>query len=222
MRYRAHIYTDVELRAFFASVDGCERSPFSPLRHLVIPVFFRVPCCCGLRSSEARLLRAEDVDLETGRLEIRESKGWHGRAVCMSDSLTVICREYDAAVSAEMPRRTPFFPNMRGGFYSNGAVDTWFHGFWDHLPEAAQVAGSPARVHDMRHSWAVRRIDVWVRDGRDLNAPCPYLSECMGHGNYADTDYYLQLTASFYPELERRMAAFDATILPEVAHAEEE
>lgn len=220
MPYRAHIYTDEELALFFASVDSCEKSPYSPLRYLVIPVFFRVLYCCGLRSSEARLLHVEDVDLESGRVEIRESKGWRGRIVYMSDALKTICQDYDAALNTMLPNRVPFFPNAKGMFYGRSTVDAWFHEFWDHLPAAANVVGNAARVHDMRHSWAVKKIDSWVREGRDLNALYPYLSEYMGHRNYADTDYYLQLTASFYPELERKMTPINTLILPEVTYGD--
>ena len=40
----------------------------------------------------------------------------------------------------------------------------------------------------------------------------------MGHSNFADTDYYLTLAESFYPELESRMRTVNTAILPEVPH----
>ncbi|MFR3229183.1 MAG: hypothetical protein ACLTPG_09630 [Mediterraneibacter gnavus] len=42
IRYDAHIFTEEELKAFFASIDACKKSPFSPLRCYVIPVIFRL------------------------------------------------------------------------------------------------------------------------------------------------------------------------------------
>ena len=45
-----------------------------------------------------------------------------------------------------------------------------------------------------------------------------YLSEYAGHSNFADTDYYLHLIPSFYPELEKRMAPVNKDILPEVPY----
>ena len=68
IRYDAHIYTEAELKAFFASIDNCERSPYSPFRCYVIPVIFRLLYTCGLRSSEARLLNCKDVNLDTGEI----------------------------------------------------------------------------------------------------------------------------------------------------------
>jgi integrase len=221
IKYEAHIYTEEELKAFFASVDGCPRSPYSPTRCYVIPVIFRLLYCCGLRPSEARLLLTKDVDLETGRILIRESKGWKARHVYMADDLLEVCREYHLRIEALLPAREVFFPNKDGRVFNKSVVNVWFHEFWDHLSEAKKARGNPARPHDFRHVYAVNRLNRWVYENQDLNALYPYLSQYMGHANYADTDYYLALVESFYPEMESRLAVINNEILPEVCHADE-
>ena len=42
VRYDAHIFTEAELTAFFASIDRCAKSPIAPYRCYVIPVIFRL------------------------------------------------------------------------------------------------------------------------------------------------------------------------------------
>jgi integrase/recombinase XerD len=74
-RYVPHVYTDQELAALFAQTDRCRYCAEVPLRHLVMPVLFRTIYACGLRASEARLLRADDIDIATGVLQIRDAKG---------------------------------------------------------------------------------------------------------------------------------------------------
>jgi integrase len=221
VKYEAHIYTAAELNAFFNAVDQCPPSPHSPTRRYVIPVIFRLLYCCGLRSSEARLLAKEDVNLETGKIIIRESKGWKARIVYMSDDLLELCAEYDSIIESILPKRSVFFPNKDGRFYCTDSIDRWFHEFWDRLPESKAIVGNRARVHDYRHSYAVHRLNQWVRDGQDINALYPYLSEYMGHSNYADTDYYLSLVEEFYPEMEQRLSSLNDDILPEVCYEEE-
>jgi len=221
VKYEAHIYTNADLKAFFNAIDHCPPSPFSPTRRYVIPVYFRMLYCCGLRSSEARLLKKTDVDLDTGKITIRESKGWKSRIVYMSDDLLEVCREYNSIMEALIPGRQVFFPNKDGNSYNKAMIDYWFHEFWDKLPESGAVTGNPARVHDYRHSYAVHRLNQWVREGQDINALLAYLSEYMGHSNYADTDYYLSLVEEFYPEMERRFSSVNDDILPEVCHEEE-
>ena len=221
IRYEAHIYTEREVEAFFRSIDSCPESVYSPVRRYVIPVFFRLLFCCGLRSSEARLLSCKDVDLTTGQIMIRESKGWKARIIYVSDDLLALLVEYDTLMQEKMPGREAFFPNQQGTYYNKSTPDTWFHEFWDPLPEASQYVGNSPRVHDWRHSFCVYRLNQWVRENKDVNALYPYLSEYLGHSNFADTDYYLSLVPSFYPEMHSRMAPVNDDILPEVLGDEE-
>jgi len=221
IKYEAHIYTITELKSFFKAIDHCPPSPFSPARRYVMPVIFRMLYCCGLRSSEARLLKKEDVDLATGKISIRESKGWKARIVYMSEDLQQVCREYDSIMESLFPERRVFFPNKEGNCFSKSILGRWFHEFWDNLPEFGEITGNPARVHDFRHGYAVHRLNQWVKEGQDINALYPYLSEYMGHSNYADTDYYLSLVEEFYPEMEQRLSSVNDDILPEVHHEEE-
>lgn len=221
IRYEAHIYTEREVEAFFRSIDSCPESVYSPFRRYVIPVFFRLLFCCGLRSSEARLLSCEDVDLTTGQIIIRESKGWKARIVYVSDDLLTLLIEYDTIMRERIPAREAFFPNQQGTYYSKSTPDVWFHEFWDPLPEASQYVGNSPRVHDWRHSFCVYRLNQWVRENKDVSVLYPYLSEYLGHSNFADTDYYLSLVPSFYPEMHSRMAPVNDDILPEVLGDEE-
>lgn len=218
IHYDAHIFTEAELKAFFSSIDQCRKSPFSPYRCYVIPVIFRLLYTCGLRSSEARLLNVDDVDLDSGKVFIRGSKGWEARIIYVSpDMLDLLCR-YDYIIRRHFPVRKVFFPNQKGDYYSKSTLDIWFHEFWDTLPEATVTKGNKPRVHDFRHSYCVYRLNQWVRDNADLNALYPYLSEFVGHSNFADTDYYLTLAEPFYSEFEARMRIVNTSILPEVPH----
>lgn len=220
IHYDAHIFTEKELKAFFASIDRCGKSPFSPYRCYVIPVIFRLIYTCGLRSSEAIKLNVDDVDLSTGKIVIRKTKGWEARIIYTStDMLDLLCR-YDQTIRKYFPVREAFFPNQKGGYYHKSILDIWFHEFWDTLPEASVTKGNKPRVHDLRHSYCVYRLNQWVREKADLNALYPYLSEFIGHSNFADTDYYLTLAEPFYPEFESRMREVNTAILPEVPHEE--
>ena len=218
IHYDAHIFTEEEVKAFFASIDQCGSSPFSPYRLYVIPVFFRLLYTCGLRSSEARLLSVGDVELNTGKIMIRESKGWEARIIYVSpDMQDLLCR-YDRIISRFLPDRVAFFPNMKGNYYNKSTPGTWFHEFWDMLPEAAVTKGNKPRMHDFRHTFCVYRLNRWVKENAELRGLYPFLSEFAGHSNFADTDYYLTLSETFYPELESRMRNVNAAILPEVPH----
>ena len=60
----------------------------------------------------------------------------------------------------------------------------------------AKAVNSP-RVHDMRHTFAVRTLAGWYRDGGDVAARMPLLSAYLGHVSPVSTYWYL----SAVPEL---------------------
>ncbi len=121
-RYVPHIYTDPELAALFAQTDRCRYCAEVPFRHLVMPVLFRTIYACGLRASEARLLRFDDVDTGAGVLRIRDGKGGKDRQVPVSAPL----RERLAAYHARVAGRTGgdwFFPGTSGQPLTLGNID---------------------------------------------------------------------------------------------------
>lgn len=217
IRYVPHIFTDQELQAFFTEIDQCPVSPASPARHLVIPVFFRVLYCCGLRLSEVRLLKVEDVDLETGKLVIRHSKGNKDRHVMMSEEVLKLCQVYHSMVSCIFPARVAFFPNPCGQYYAYHVVDDWFHLFWNKTGISTSC-GNPPRVHDFRHTFAVKRLNLWVQEGKDLNAFLPYLCMYLGHAHLKETDYYLHFVPEFFSVFKEKSLQKCASLIPEVDH----
>jgi site-specific recombinase XerD len=113
-RYVPHIYTDRELAALFAQTDRCRYCSQVPLRHLVMPVLFRTIYACGLRCSEARLLRVGDVDIDAGVLQIRDAKGGKDRQVPVSGALRARLARYHAQIAGQ-PGRREWCPHPAGG-----------------------------------------------------------------------------------------------------------
>jgi integrase/recombinase XerD len=216
VRYVPHIFTEPELRSFFAEIDRCVLSPYSPVRHLVIPVFFRFLYCCGLRPSEALLLNVEDVDLGNGQVTIRHSKGNKDRNVMMSEEVLNLCRIYDSKVSRLFPARLAFFPNQSGQHYNRNLIDYWFHLFWKKTG-LTNLSGNPPRVYDFRHTFAVKRLNLWVEEGKDLHACLPYLSMYLGHVHLTATDYYLHFVPEFFPVFKEKTQERCAHLIPEVS-----
>lgn len=214
-RYVPHIYTTEELTAFFHALDQCAYDPHCPTRYLVVPVIFRVLYCCGLRASEATGLTVDDVDLTTGTLRIRQSKGHKDRNVVLASDVLELCRTYDHSIRLRWPYRIAFFPNHRGLHYRPGFLDRNFHLFWDKAG-LGPVSGNPPRVHDFRHSFAVHRLNQWVREKKDLAAYLPYLSMYLGHEHLTETDYYLHLVPEFFPVLTEAVEDRFAALIPGV------
>lgn len=220
IRYQVHLITRQELQAFFKGVDTfhsrCMVPKFSEVLDLVIPVVFRILYACGMRSGEVLKLKREDVNLETGKVLIRESKAHKLRVIFMHPQMLSLCRDYDGRMELLCPEREPFFCNEKGTFWHHGSILRWFHMIWDKLPEAQQQKGNPFTPHSFRHHYALTTLNRWYREGRDLNVMLPYLAEYMGHSNLNALDYYLHLNEEFDPEIGKAIKATNDFILPEV------
>jgi integrase/recombinase XerD len=217
IKYVPHIYTETELTEFFYAADNITPSIFSRTRHLVLPAYFRMLYCCGLRKTEARLLTVTDITLKKGTVLIRQSKGYKDRLVYMSDDLIAYLRNYDEKIGRLKPYREAFFPNDKGTFLGDCTPDVWFHMVWDNLSTAKRYAVNSPRVHDFRHTFAVKRLNLWVSEGKDVNAYIPYLSKYLGHTEFTSTDYYLHLVPEFFPVFCDKTALISNHLIPEVA-----
>jgi integrase/recombinase XerD len=215
-RYVPHIYTGQELAALFAQTDRCHYDSQVPFRHLVMPVLFRTIYACGLRASEARLLRFGDVDLGAGVLTIRDGKGGKDRQVPVSAPLRDRLAGYHACIAGRTGGDW-FFPGRTGQPLTLGNIDKNFRRFlWQaRIPHGGK--GHGPRVHDLRHVFAVNNLRSWFARGEDVGALLPVLQAYMGHSSIADTDYYLRLTAESYPHITARLQQVIGDVVPPLA-----
>jgi len=214
-RYVPHIYTDQQLAALFGQADRCHYCSEVPLRHLVMPVLFRTIYACGLRCSEARLLRLADVDINAGVLQIRDAKGGKDRQVPVSETLRNRLAGYHAQVAGQPGRQEWFFPGARAG--QPLTLGNVYHNFRRFLWQAGISHGGPGhgpRVHDLRHTMAVNNLRSWFAHGRDVGALLPVLQTYLGHSSLADTAYYLHLTAESYPDITTRVQQVIGDVVP--------
>ena len=150
-QYVPYIYTKDELTRFFAETDKCRYSSEFPYRHLIMPVIFRMLYTCGLRVSEARLLKVEDVDLENGILRINHSKKDNSRLVPMADSLLKRCRQYAEMVRPSLVAEDYFFPAFNGNPMTLQNVYKNFRKFLWRAGISHGGKGHGPRVHDFRY-----------------------------------------------------------------------
>jgi integrase/recombinase XerD len=215
-RYIPHIYSDQELAALFAQTDRCRYCPEVPFRHLVMPVLFRTIYACGLRCSEARLLRVEDVDIDTGVLQIHDAKGGKDRQLPVSEQLRERLVGYHAKLAGQ-PDWEWFFPGATLGVpLTLQNVNRNFRRFlWQaRIPHGGR--GHGPRVHDLRHTMAVHNLRSWFAQGENVDALLPVLQTYLGHSSIGDTAYYLHLTAESYPDITARVKHVIGDVVPPV------
>jgi integrase len=214
-RYVPHIFTDTELAALFTQTDRCHYNCQVPVRHLVMPVLFRTIYACGLRASEARLLRLADVDLDAGVLQIRDAKGGKDRQVPVAASLRTRLVDYHTHVG-QRPGGDWLFPGRVGQPLTLGNIDKNFRRFLWQARISHGGRGHGVRVHDLRHTFVVNNLRSWFARGDDVGALLPVLQTYLGHASLADTAYYLRLTAESYPDITARIQHALGDVVPPI------
>jgi integrase len=197
-----HILTKAEVLMLLRAAGGLHPRFSAHLYRALLLVLY----CTGIRFGEAVRLRLGDVDLDKGVLFIATSKG-RSRWVPFHRSLArelhgylAARRRLDRAVSSES-----FFVRPGGRpLPTNRASDT--------VRALLRAAGlkPPAgragpRPYDLRHTFAVHRLEHWYRAGVDINARLSWLSAYMGHDDLLGTETYLTATPQLLALAARRL-----------------
>lgn len=216
--YTPYIFSEDEMKAIFHVCDQYPVSEFSPNRHIVLPLLFRILYGCGLRISEALNLNCDDVDLEQGTLFISNAKFGKERIVPMSAGLIERCRVYKEDFNYRRASNNFFFPSPFGGHYCESTLYQLFRKIlWK---AGISHTGKGPRLHDIRHTFSVHCLKKWVLNGQDLSNLLPYLSAYLGHVDLRGTQHYLRLTADLYPDIISKVERSFSDLIPEVTFDE--
>jgi len=203
--FRPHIYTDVELKALLE--EAMKLGPSGSLRPQTYFTLLALLYCTGLRISEALELRLSDVDFQEGVLFVRESKFHKSRAVPLHPSTVQGLRDYRRSRDARghsVDQAASFFVNEWKRPLNYPVVCCTFLAIARRTGIRKPPGHCGPRIHDIRHTFAVRRLLAWYRDGGDVQARLPLLATYLGHVSIVSTQVYLDVTAELLQEAARR------------------
>ena len=221
-RYIPHIYTNQELKKIFFQADQCHYCSQVPYRHLVMPEFFRLLYSCGMRLSEARLLKVQDIDLTLGVIKIVNAKLGKIRQLPISPEMLKRLNSFYQTVHLFSQPEDWFFPGYHGKPMTIGNVEKNLRKFlWQaRIPHGGR--GKGPRVHDLRHTFAVHCLRKWTLESKDFRAYLPVLQAYLGHVSLSDTAYYLHLTADVFPNITKKMNEAFIDVIPGVGESHED
>ena len=196
-RTPARIFSDAELENL---VNGARiSSRRSSIRGHALATMIGLGASNGLRPAEVVRLDRRDVDWAKGVLEIRCTKFKKDRLVPLHPSCVEALRKYagDRDATFPSPPCEAFFLNAHGARFASAAFEGAFRDLIRRLG-MREPRGRGPTFGDLRHTFAVRRLVAWYREGVDVQAKLPVLATFMGHVEYSHTAYYITAT----PELQ--------------------
>jgi len=194
-RSRPYIYSDKEIVAIVTRAASLKSR--SALRGSTCSTLFGLIAVTGLRINEALKLDDDDVDLDNGVITVRRGKNGRARFVPITASAVDRLRLYRL-------ERTRLLGTSTGAFFRNGSGCRMAEGTARYnfavvsqeigLRESQRFYknGRGPRIHDLRHTVAVRTIMAWYRKGLDPDREMSKLSAYLGHSNPENTYWYIE------------------------------
>jgi integrase len=201
-RQTPYLYSDTEIVRL---VEAARLLPSrTGLRAATISTVLGLIAVTGMRRGEPIALDREDVDLAHGILTIRRSKFGKSRCLPLHPSTQQALERYRSERDRLCPRpQTPsFFVSEQGTRISQWALYAAFVKVSRQIGLRGPADRHGPRLHDLRHTFALRTILGWYRDGQDVERFLPRLATYLGHTHVTDTYWYLTAT----PELLRAAA----------------
>jgi integrase len=193
-RVAPHIYREDEIVELLAAA---RRLNPPGLRPATFETLFGLIAAAGLRVSEALALLDADVDLSAGMLTVRQSKFAKSRQLPLHPSTVEALARYRRLRRRQVrtTAETPFFVSTRGTRLGQPLGERQVHRVFielrDRLGWVNRGAHAGPRIHDLRHSFAVRRVMLWHEYGIDIDQAMLALSTYLGHAKISNTYWYL-------------------------------
>lgn len=191
-RKTPHIYSVAEISALLRQASCLPHS----LQSATYTTLLGLLASTGMRVGEAIALDLHDVDWHRMLLTVRNGKFNKSREIPVHTTTLAALRAYARQRGRVRCNAPSFFVSRAGTRLLEQNVGFVF----SRLRERAGLSSCgvrPPRVHDLRHTFAVRTLQQWYGDGIDVERRLPWLSTYLGHVSPSTTYWYLTAT----PEL---------------------
>lgn len=196
--FQPHIYTDDEVRRYFRAVDTLV-SARNRSEAVQLPVVFRLFYCCGTRLNETLGIRKRDVNLSDGTVRLTETKNGRERHIALGPEMLGLMRKFAQRYFYLIGDEDYIFSPGRGTRGEGSRIYDIHRTLLERAGIPYLGGGRGPRIHDWRHTFAVRSFKQLVDSGMDAYVALPILSAYLGHKTIQTTERYVRLTAGLYP-----------------------
>jgi integrase len=190
VRRLPHVYSPDEIRRLLRA--GGRLRPRWPMRRAVFTTLVGLLVSTGLRISEALALRFGDVTPDG--LVIRKTKFNKSRLVPLHPTTEAALRSYLRKRRRAGTTSDFVFISPRGGKLPYGTIHYLFRTAEHDAGLRSRHAPTGPRIHDLRHTFAVRSLESAPDGTNPVGRQVLALSTYLGHGDLVGTCWYLQAT----------------------------
>ena len=166
--------------------------PIGSIRPTMYATLFGLLAATGMRIAEALALQLDDVAADG--LVIRETKFQKSRLLPLHTTARRALDGYLVARQALTTLDRALFVSVDGGALPYNTVRGIFLQLLDRIDLRGAHSGRDPRIHDLRHTFAVRSLEQCRHDSAAVSRHLVALSTYLGHAHVTDTYWYLQAT----------------------------
>jgi integrase len=194
-RASPYLYSDADIAALIAATSTLR----TPLRRATFATLIGLLAVTGIRVGEAIALDRGDVDLDSGRLVVRHGKFDKARELALHPSTVAALQRYRRLRDRLAPPAgtSALFVSLAGTRLRYCNVHHAFHRLVRLAGLTPRSEACRPRIHDLRHSFAVRAMLDAYAAGEDGQIRLTLLSTWLGHVHPGCTYWYLSAS----PEL---------------------
>lgn len=195
-----YVYSDDDIRCLMHKAGGLHE-----LKAKTYSTLLGLLYTTGMRVGEVIDLNNSDINWQQGVLTIHHAKFNKSRQLPLHPSTTAVLRQYaDIRDSSVCPHSPSFLLSLAGTrlHYKNVHVtflslirDTYLNDQQPHRP----------RIHDFRHTFAIRTLTRWYQEDLDVDVLLPSLSTYLGHVSPSTTYWYLSATPELMEQAAKRL-----------------
>jgi integrase len=194
-RQRPYIYSESEIASIIVAAQALPS--IYGLRGLTCSTLFGLIAVTGIRINEALALDDDDLDAGDGVLRVRRGKLGRERLLPLDPSVVAQLVAYAAERDRLLGRAVPaFFVTEKGTRLTDCCARYNFARACQRIGLRADQQycrhGRGPRIHDLRHTFAVRTMIGWYRSGKDPAREMIRLTTYLGHTDPANTFWYLE------------------------------
>lgn len=209
-RPRPYIYSEDEICRIVSA--AAELPSPNGLRGLTYPTLFGLIAVSGLRISEAIGLGNDDVDLDAGVIRVRRGKNGRERLLPVEETTRSRLHAYAEERDRLLGERPPtFFVSDVGAPLTDCGVRYNFALVCQEIGlrplQRFKRHGRGPRIHDLRHTFAVRTLINWYRAGKDPSQEMIRLTTYLGHAAPEHTYWYIEAVPELLELASRRAEA---------------
>jgi integrase/recombinase XerD len=212
-RHVPFIFNKDQIRHLLKTAQIGRGHPVAQERSRVLFLLMLLLYTAGLRLGEATRLLIGDIDFDQRSLLIRDTKFFKSRIVPITADVLDHIRKHINEVLGPRAWRAPkerLFQH-RGRPYSSHTLGILGAELIRKCGLKPASGRGGARVHDLRHTFAVHRIAAWYAEGEDVQSRLPLLATYMGHKDIGCTQRYMSVTVEI---LGHASARFERACAP--------